>query len=695
MNAGEIKQLLAARVEDFCVRFLAGGKQEGREWRCADILGNPPSRGKQGSFVVPLSGNYVGTFFENDASAPKQKGSLIDILMEQEQCDFKTALTIAADWLGVQVGGEPSRTNLRPRTTYRPMREPLTENEMPTVAVKVDWKPIDLAGDQARYLMEQRGISEEVITEYRIGEGAFWFPQDRKEHPAFVVPGYAADGEKVLNAKYIADERPDGNKLVKGNKGFAYHLIGMHAAEARRKKQGDIPLVITEGEPDMLTLAMFSEFAVVSVPMGAKADKEDGSENRGNAWIDADWEWLSTWSDIILALDGDKTGRAATQSIARRIGIERVRIAQFPDDSSLKDANSIHLTDPESLPGYLDNARGLDPEYLRRAGDFYEEVWEEFYPSDDTVLGTPMPFDSGDTFPFRIRRGEMTVWQGFNKHGKTTLLNHCLVHFAWKGERCCVASLEVQAKKTLRTMARMAMGQSRPANPNTQEPDRGMFDRCMAWLDERVYIYDKVGAPALSEVLEVWRYAARRYGVRHFVLDSLMKLDLDEEETPSVKKAMNDLFAFAVEYDVHVHLVAHSRKPPEKKPEEKYWPQKYMISGTKSISDIPHNIVCVYRHKAKEIALEQALADYRSTKEADPKSSRLVELNRDIRDLEARHDALFIVQGQREGGDEPIMQLWFDKGSSWQYFRNRDEDPRCYIGRTARDRDPGEQKEMI
>ena len=70
---------------------------------------------------------------------------------------------------------------------------------------------------------------------------------------------------------------------------------------------------------------------------------------------------------------------------------------------------------------------------------------------------------------------------------------------------------------------------------------------------------------------------------------------------------VGDLCDVAKETGLHLHLVAHCRKPggtEEGKP-----PTKYDIRGSAAISDQPHNIVMIWQNKAKRIEAEKREPD--------------------------------------------------------------------------------------
>ena len=136
--------------------------------------------------------------------------------------------------------------------------------------------------------------------------------------------------------------------------------------------------------------------------------------------------------------------------------------------------------------------------------------------------------------------------------------------------------------------------------------------------------------------------------------------DYDEQKTTCLR-----LKKFAMDFKVHVHLVAHSKKPDSKHDPDKFPPKKYDISGSGNISNVADNVICVWRNKEKEVQLATA---------ADMKRAGMREEAENIRaQYQGREDTRIIIQKNRETGEEMTRRLWFDKGpeGSWQYF---DED---------------------
>jgi hypothetical protein len=257
-----------------------------------------------------------------------------------------------------------------------------------------------------------------------------------------------------------------------------------------------------------------------------------------------------------------------------------------------------------------------------------------------------------------------------------------------------VCSLEVQAPETYRKLIRMVQAK----RDVCASEERAKFrERCLEPLAKRVWVYDHVGNASVEDVLNVMLYAYQRYGCRQFVLDSLMKFErLDgegQEQWNQQRDFMNQLCEFAGRYMVHVHLVAHSRKP--EKGSEANIPRRYNINGSAYISNLPHNVIIVWRNRHKQDKLEEifqvatdAWSKSRPTEKV-PQWKRLLggppsktaaphlqelwdkminiiehdipkDMAEDFLNLVLKHDAYLIVDAQRGGdGDTPARHLWF------------------------------------
>lgn len=338
----------------------------------------------------------------------------------------------------------------------------------------------------------------------------------------------------------------------------------------------------------------------------------------------------------------------------------------------------------------------IRPAKLKNIFDFENEIWEKLYPEGTDKMGLLLPWGNqhGSSLPFRFRYGEVTVWTGYNKHGKSEVLNNCIVDLCWQGDRALICSLEIQAPETYRKLIRMTQGR----RDVCAKEDRAQFrDRCLKPLAQKIWVYDHVGNAPMPDVLNVMLYAFQRYGCRQFVLDSLMKFDgLDgegQEIWNNQRGFMNQLLEFAAIYGVHIHLVAHSKKPDKKG--EAAIPRRYDVMGSSYITNLAFNVIVVWRNRAKQDKLEEIFQQFEDSwankypKDPMPQWKRLLggkpeaklaqavrdawlrmvnflqgemapEVQQSFAELVTQPDAYFIVDAQRGGdGDCPARHLWF------------------------------------
>lgn len=623
MDGKQVNDLLRAQAESVCRHLLPNGRREKSEWITGDIH---DVEGQ--SLRIHLEGAKCG-WWADFSDVEHFRGKNLLSLWMAVRCpeDFKKALHEAKEFLGVRENDSAwRRAGVQKKNTASPSDTSAAGSRPRDGDLKSEFVPIREGGKIWKWLTEVRRISAKAIAAYRIGES--------HDGRLCVFPFYDQAGE----LKLLKFRDPDAkDKMFVKPQGGPKLLFGIQAIAA---KQSQLP--ITEGELDAMSMWQYG-LPAVSVPFGAKWAGSDGKDPN-DEWIQHDYEFLEPFTEIYLSLDNDEPGQKATESLIPRLGRERCLIVDFP--AGLKDANDclINDVDQDEFIAAMGRARDADPAELKSPSDFEKKIWDRIYPVGGIEPGDATPWP----MPFRFRQGEVTVWTGFSKHGKTALLSYLLAYWADKGRRSCIASLEIQADMTLQNILRQSTG--------IRKPNEVQFHEAIKWMDRFFWIYDHVGAVKSHEILEVFSYAAKKYGVHHFVVDSLMRLDVDEEDNHSQKVFMNQLTAFAMEFNVHVHLVAHSKKPDSKHPEKKHWPGKHDVRGSVHITDIAHNTICVYRNKLKEEELQ--------TVGSLPDEA----MQQALRELAGVNDALFIVLAQRGGnGEEPIKQLWFDHEESWQY----------------------------
>lgn len=617
MDAGQLKIQLSARVEDVCKFLLPEGNRSGAEWCVGSVNGE-----KGQSLKVHLAGEKAGVWSD---FAESKSGDLLDLYRAVKGVSLPDAISWAKSYLGV-IEPEFDRT-IPPKQYKKPI-------------VKDVRAPQNGALD---YLTKVRGLTPETIKAYQMGEQdvrTFHLPGDKTHKCAAVVFPFKTSANGDLKfVKYLGVERPDGNRLINAEAGCEPILFGWQSL-----KDSPRSIVLAEGELNAASWHQYG-FPSLAVPLGA------GNGNK-NAWIASEWNRLEQFETIYLSFDQDKPGRDSITDLVERLGRHRCRVVP-PMPDGLKDINDCLVASipKPQIQALLDSAKTCDPKELRSAVEFTEDVIEQFYPPEGTHLGVAMPFGGyADKFAFRL--GELTIATGTRGHGKTQALNWIHVIAMEQGERVCIASFEMPAKVLLRRMVRQIT--------TLRLPSTEYIRRAMRWFADKLWIYDHVGTADRKRILEVFEYAYRRYGVRYFVVDSLMKCRIGGDDYNGQDAFLDDLDSFCQRLGVHVTLVAHARKDKD----ESQIAGNNDVKGSGGITDKAWNVISIWRNKAKEIAVQKMV--------------QMQPLDRDDQKASEGPDCIWYVDKQREGdGWIGKIELGFDPDS--QQFVTADNPVRVIV----------------
>lgn len=592
MDAGQIARRLAERAEDIATYLLPGGRRQGREF-CAGSVG-----GEKGeSLKVCISGGKVGVWSD---FATGESGDLLDLWCAVRGIPLPEALSEARAYLGIP---QQEKTPQKAKSYRKPD------------------KPKGLTKPQSEVsaYLHSRKLTDKSITAYKVGEVA----AKGKELGPWIVFPYLRDGELVFT-KFLHLERENGKKKVRAEADCEPVLFGMQTVPEKSRF-----LAITEGEIDAMSLHEYG-IPAVSVPFG-------GGTGEKHRWIDCCFEWLERFSEIFLCMDNDPEGQAAAKDIAHRLGLHRCKVVTLPR----KDANECLTADipKEDIFRCFQEAGTFDPEELKPAAGYVEAVIDRFHPSGGRRPGIDLPWRKTHG-RLRLHDGEVSIWTGINGHGKSLLLGQAMLGAARQNHPCCIASMEMHPEKTL---TRMVQQWCKIPNPTPE-----MIRQTLEILNGSIWIFDLVGTAKRDRLLEVFRFAFHRHGVRQFVIDSLSKCGIGEDDYNGQKAFIDALGDFAKSTGTHVHLVAHARKGSD----EFSPPGKMDVKGTGALTDMVDNVLCVHRNKTKERDL--ATLDNGGSVRGKTRS-----------DIMREYDAFLCCDKHREDGSdaEGMYGLYFDRRS--------------------------------
>lgn len=532
MNAKELAQAMAAEAASIVPYLLPQGKRASGEWKVGSTNGEPGQ-----SLSVRLSGAKAGVWSDFSTG---ERGDILDLWAAVRGCAMAEAINEAKSYLGVR-DSMPERE----KKTFKRPEKP--KCQAPKSVVK-EW-------------LNGRGITDETIAAFKIGE-------QLRDGKAYAVFPYLRDGE-LVNAKY---RNPAEKKDMRQEGGAEPCLFGWHLIDPKART-----VAICEGEIDAMTL---HQCGVPALSVNAGAGNHQ--------WIENDWSRLDRFSEILVIFDADEAGKKGATEVVQRLGLDRCKVVNLP----AKDPNDwlMQGADGADFWEVIKAAKPQDPEELRQASDFMDKVKALFYPAHGDS-GDPMLRLDRELDWFEFRRGELTVWTGYNGHGKSLMLSQVLLGLMAQGERCMVFSGEMTPERQMKRLVKQATGLDRPTMQ--------FIDSVGRWVHDRMWLFNVVGSATIDRLLQVFQYANRRYSIGHFVIDSLMMTDVPEDGPGSMsaqKDAIRKLCDFAKRNGIHIHLVAHPRKGAD----ETKGPGKLDVAGSSKITDGADNVFTVWSARKDE-----------------------------------------------------------------------------------------------
>jgi len=230
---------------------------------------------------------------------------------------------------------------------------------------------------------------------------------------------------------------------------------------------------------------------------------------------------------------------------------------------------------------------------------------------------------------FRVRMAELTIITGPSGHGKSMWLSQVILSMMRQGTKCLVASLEMRPVLTLSRMITQALG--------SPEPTDDYIRKFCSRAADKLYIYDQTGTTTSQDMIATLHYGKHILGCDVFVIDSLMKLqDVSEESLDAQKRLTNSLAVTCRDLNIHVFLVAHTRKMKD----ETEVPDATDLMGSSHIRNLSDSILCVWRNRYKEKLIDEG-------KTSDD-------------ELKIIPDCKVFVQKQRNAQWEGSFNFWFD-----------------------------------
>lgn len=272
----------------------------------------PIHRGQRDdSFRVSLSRNGFQCF------ACQARGNVLDFVGAMEDCSIREAALRLQEWFGIEA---PEKSRVRPARRREANRELVRKKGSCNPPL-----PFALTGvNPGHEYLVQRGIDRATAIEFGLGlylgpgllSGRIVFPIGNRRGEVVAYAGRALDGSLP---KY---KIPPGFRK-------SLELFNLHRALATGSKT----VIVVEGYFDCLRVHQAGLPWVVAL-MGSALSAVQERSLRQN------------FHHVILLLDGDEAGRAASRAIAARLAeMSSVRVIDLPDNTQPDQLSSASIQD--------------------------------------------------------------------------------------------------------------------------------------------------------------------------------------------------------------------------------------------------------------------------------------------------------------------------------------------------------------
>jgi len=352
------------------------------------------------------------------------------------------------------------------------------------------------------------------------------------------------------------------------------------------------PLLITEGCIDCLSAIEAGFKNVVSVPFGAN----------NYSWIEENWEWLEQFDKIIIWSDNDDAGFQMKQNIIPRLGEWRCYVVEMPEEIRWEDKkykiNDINVLlyrcGKEEVLNYINNASEIPVIHVKDYADIKKVDFRK-------LEGVKSGIKELDKHIYKFFFGCVNIITGLSGGGKSVFIDHvCIAEPINQGYKCFIFSGELAEDQFKRWLDLVLVGRRhiKVIDKHIRDIDEKMQEKVNEWIRGKLYVYDNPLDYSADSILKKMEELVRKKGVKVFVLDNLMMIDLSctfENIYVKEKQFVNRLVNFAKKYNVLIHLVIHPRKI-----EGIRRLTKLDIGGSGSSTNLAHYVMGIHRVTPKE-----------------------------------------------------------------------------------------------
>ena len=421
---------------------------------------------------------------------------------------------------------------------------------------------------------------------------AFGVKQDNGKH---YYPYYNPDGSMVaIKTRSVEDKAFSVTGDFKDATLFGQNLFA---------KSGRY-LTICEGELDALAAYQMqgSKYPCVSIRSGASGALKD---------CKAQYEWIDSFENIVLAFDADEPGQKAAQAVAELFG-GKVKIMK-------------HRTGYKDACDYLEN---------NASKEFVDTWWgAESYIPDGIVQGNSLwdmvsapiekadcdyPYEALNKLTYGIRKGELVMVTAGSGLGKSQFLREIVWHILNKTtDNIGLMFLEEGVRKTARSLMSLAINKPihLPDVEVSPEELKDAFDRTLG--SDRVYLFDHFGSTSLENIINRVRYMAKGLSCGYVFLDHISIIvsggDVGDERK-ALDAIMTKLRMIVQETGISLVCVSHLKRNEGRGHEEGAVTSLAQLRGSGAIAQLSDIVIGLERNGQAEDQIERNTTSVRVLK---------------------------------------------------------------------------------
>ena len=357
------------------------------------------------------------------------------------------------------------------------------------------------------------------------------------------------------------------------------------------------PLLIVEGEVDMMSAIEAGYYNTVSVPLGCQ----------NMHWIEECWDWLEQFNSIIVAFDNDKPGTDARKEVVFRLGTWRTKYIDYPKYKTTDDGKKIPIKDMNDVLQMF--GCGYVLTMITNAKDIPVSSVVDFTEIDDLDVSDMSGVKTGikplDTELIKLFNGTLTILSGRPGSGKTSLIDQAIANSIDNGNSVFLFSKEMPERMSTNWFNYILAGRRNLIEKQTMDGKSYQvvsYDakrKIRETYSKKLFIYKDDEPNDIEHVMVSMEECVRKYGVTFLVIDNLMMLDLscsESEKNTAQTNLVNSLIKFASKFNVSVVLIAHPKKTPDMQADI----EMYDIAGSSNIINLAMRSIGLRRVSKKE-----------------------------------------------------------------------------------------------